>query len=65
VPTPFTPIQRDITIDVDDAYKFNAGTPLDRTQYSGPLNGTSTTGNTAGSCSNVSCHFKPTPLWAP
>ncbi|GFE56445.1 CxxxxCH/CxxCH domain-containing protein [Geobacter sp. AOG1] len=65
VPAPYTPLQRDITIDVDDSYKFNAGTVLDRTKYSGPLNSTSTTGTTAGSCSNVSCHFKPTPVWAP
>ena len=57
---PYTPSQTNINMDVDDHYKFNSSLPLGRAQYSGTLNN-----NTTGSCSNVSCHFKPTPKWGP
>ena len=58
---PNKPQQVDIRIDVDDNYKFNPGYPLGRNQYGGALNGS----NTTGSCSNVSCHFQKSPVWAP
>ena len=58
---PYVPKQQDVTMDVDDAYKFNSGFTLDRNRYTGPLDNS----NNTGSCSNVSCHFKPTPKWAP
>jgi predicted CxxxxCH...CXXCH cytochrome family protein len=60
---PNKPTQIDITIDLDDNYKFNNSHPLGRGQYSGPLNGQWTTGNSTGYCSNVSCHFQRTPRW--
>ena len=57
---PYTPVQSNVNVDADDHYKFNSGLPLDKAQYSGTLSN-----NTTGSCSNVSCHFKPTPIWGP
>ncbi len=60
---PNKPTQIDITIDIDDNYKFNDKYPLTRNQYSGPLSGMSTIGNTTGTCSNVSCHFQRSPRW--
>lgn len=50
--------QNKITIQIDPALVF---TSTHNATYSGPLNNS----NTTGSCSNVACHFKPTPVWAP
>jgi hypothetical protein len=52
--------QANVIIDVDDHFVFNNSLPLDRSKYSGPLNGS----NTTGSCSNTSCHMGPSPVWA-
>ena len=58
--TPAPPQQQNVTIDVDDLEKFNSALPLNRSMYSGPLNGSGTT----GSCANTRCHFGPSPVWA-
>jgi len=50
-----------VTIDVQDKYKFNAGVPLGSAQYSGILKDGA---NATGSCSNISCHFRPSKKWS-
>jgi hypothetical protein len=59
--SPLPAQQNNVTIDLDDHYRFNNALPLNRSMYSGPLNGS----NTTGSCSNTSCHMGPSPVWAP
>jgi predicted CxxxxCH...CXXCH cytochrome family protein len=51
-----------ITIDVDDRYKFNPALPLGPAQYNGILKDGGA--NATGTCSNVSCHFKPSKKWS-
>jgi hypothetical protein len=57
---PVTPSK--ITIDVDDRFKFNASLPLGPGQYSGLL--VDGGANATGTCSNVKCHFQPSPKWS-
>jgi hypothetical protein len=57
---PVTPSK--ITVDVDNHYKFNASLPLGPTQYNGLL--VDGGANITGSCSNVSCHIKPSKKWS-
>jgi predicted CxxxxCH...CXXCH cytochrome family protein len=57
---PVTPSK--ITVDVDDAYRFNPALHTGPKWYSGVLvdNGA----NATGSCSNVKCHFKSSKKWS-
>ncbi|BDV44294.1 cytochrome c [Geotalea uraniireducens] len=57
---PVTPSK--VTIDVQDRYKFNSTLPLGPQQYSGKL--LDGGANATGSCSNVSCHYKPSKRWS-
>ena len=58
--TPVPAQQQNVTINVDDLEKFNSSLPLDRNMYTGPLNGS----GTSGKCLNTGCHFGPSPLWS-
>lgn len=46
------------SVKVDPGYKFNAGKPLDASQYR------KATPNNSGTCWNVSCHFQASPRWS-
>ncbi len=46
------------SVKVDAGYKFNAGNPLDASQYRKAAPGNS------GTCWNVSCHFQASPRWS-
>lgn len=54
--------QKNVVINVDPRYKFDSSKPI---TYTGPLNGTGTGAQTTGQCTNVSCHFQKSPVWAP
>jgi cytochrome c peroxidase len=49
-----------INVTVDPKYKFNAALQIkySSNQVDPPLR------NSTGTCSNVSCHFQPTPKWS-
>lgn len=58
-----TPIRpSDITIDIENSYKFDSRRQLGSERYSGKL--TDGNDNQTGSCSNVKCHFKPAKKWS-
>jgi predicted CxxxxCH...CXXCH cytochrome family protein len=55
---PFKPSKVNVT--VDPKYKFNSAQPI---TYSGTMIDPPAR-NTTGTCSNVSCHFQPSPKWS-
>ncbi|WP_170241921.1 CxxxxCH/CxxCH domain c-type cytochrome [Geobacter argillaceus] len=64
--TMVTPVRPNsaITIDVKDSRKFDYRRSLGQERYTGArLTGDKAT-NRTGSCSNVSCHFKPSKRWS-
>lgn len=48
-----------VSVTVDPQYKFNATATLDSSRY------VKETSASTGTCSNVRCHFQPSPRWAP
>jgi len=45
-----------VQVTVDTQFKFDKNLPIVYNKVSGP--------KSTGTCSNVSCHFKPTPIWS-
>ena len=62
--TPVKPSK--ISIDAKDSHKFDYRRTLGPERYTGTLTDKvgSTNTNATGSCSNISCHFKPSKKWS-